>query len=222
VLLEFGPPLALDVFKRLRRDDGEANQEDIGLRVRERTKSVVIFLAGRIPETQHVGLAVDLREGEREGKEGEGRGKRGKRRRRGKGREEKKKKKRRKRVRHKRRRERRGKRRRKEQQNKTRTNQKKRERKQEQKTDHDVGRVVVEDSGNVFTREGVSGVGNQQTGFTDGTITDDDTFDVLHIAIGRENWREKEKNRERLIFEKEGEVAKNISRKQRTEMKTTQ
>jgi hypothetical protein len=53
---------------------------------------------------------------------------------------------------------------------------------EKEKTNHDVGRVVVKDSRDVFTREGVGSVGNQQAGFTDGTITDDDTFDVLHCT----------------------------------------
>lgn len=42
-----------------RGDDGEADEENVGLRVGERTKTIVIFLTGCIPETKVDGLAVD-------------------------------------------------------------------------------------------------------------------------------------------------------------------
>ena len=45
---------------------------------------------------------------------------------------------------------------------------------------HNVGGVVVEHGGDVVTREGVSCVRNQEASLSDGTITDDDTFDGLH------------------------------------------
>ena len=51
--------LGLNVVERRRADDGKADEEDIGLRVRERPKSVVIFLSSSIPETQADGLAID-------------------------------------------------------------------------------------------------------------------------------------------------------------------
>lgn len=41
--------LSLDVIKRWRADDGEADEEDIGLGVGERSESVVIFLSSSIP-----------------------------------------------------------------------------------------------------------------------------------------------------------------------------
>jgi len=47
--------------------------------------------------------------------------------------------------------------------------------------DHDVRRVVVEYCGDVFAREGVRGVRNQQTSFTDGSVSYNDTFDGLHL-----------------------------------------
>jgi hypothetical protein len=83
VLLEFGPPLGFDVFKGLRRDDGEADQKDISLRIRERTKTIIIFLTSGIPETQHVGLAVDLMKEKRRRKEQEKRKRESKNRERG-------------------------------------------------------------------------------------------------------------------------------------------
>lgn len=43
--------LGANIRERRGRDDGEAHQEDIGARVRQRTKSVVILLSGSIPET---------------------------------------------------------------------------------------------------------------------------------------------------------------------------
>lgn len=44
--------LGFDVIKRRRADDGEADKEDIGLRIGQRSETVVILLAGGIPQTQ--------------------------------------------------------------------------------------------------------------------------------------------------------------------------
>jgi hypothetical protein len=41
--------LCSNVFKTRRADEREANEEDIRLRVRERSESIVIFLTGGIP-----------------------------------------------------------------------------------------------------------------------------------------------------------------------------
>ncbi len=41
--------LSLDVVERGRADDGEADQEHVGLGVRERSQPVVVLLASRIP-----------------------------------------------------------------------------------------------------------------------------------------------------------------------------
>jgi hypothetical protein len=41
--------LLLDVVKRIRRIDGEADQDNVRVGVRERAETVVIFLASRIP-----------------------------------------------------------------------------------------------------------------------------------------------------------------------------
>lgn len=44
--------LGFDVIERGRADDGEADKEDISLRVGQRSETVVILLAGGIPQTQ--------------------------------------------------------------------------------------------------------------------------------------------------------------------------
>lgn len=59
VMLNLGVPLGLYVVKRRRADDGEADEEDVGLGVRERTKTVVILLTSSIPETKTDRLAID-------------------------------------------------------------------------------------------------------------------------------------------------------------------
>jgi hypothetical protein len=52
--------LLLDVIKRVRRVDGEADEDDVRVGVRERSKSVVIFLACGIPQGELDVLAVYL------------------------------------------------------------------------------------------------------------------------------------------------------------------
>ena len=47
--------------------------------------------------------------------------------------------------------------------------------------DHDVGRIVVEHGGNVFSGESVGSVGNEQARLTDGTVTNNHALDVLHL-----------------------------------------
>lgn len=42
---DFRPPLGLDVREGSRRDDGEADEEDVGLGVRQRTKAIIVLLA---------------------------------------------------------------------------------------------------------------------------------------------------------------------------------
>lgn len=51
--------LGLDVLKGRRADQGEADQEDVGLGVGQRAETIVILLSGSIPETQVDGLSVD-------------------------------------------------------------------------------------------------------------------------------------------------------------------
>ena len=45
-------PLGFDVVKGGGRDEGEANKEDIGLGIGQRSQLVVILLYGSIPESQ--------------------------------------------------------------------------------------------------------------------------------------------------------------------------
>jgi len=52
--------LGSDVIERGRADDGEADEEDVALRVRERSKAVIIFLSSSIPKTQTHGFAINL------------------------------------------------------------------------------------------------------------------------------------------------------------------
>ena len=51
--------LGLDVIKRGWADDGEADEKNVGLRVRERSETIVIFLSGSIPKSKADGLAID-------------------------------------------------------------------------------------------------------------------------------------------------------------------
>jgi hypothetical protein len=55
---DFGNPLLLDVVKRVRGIDGEANQDDVGVGVRERAKTVVVFLTSSIPKSELDALAI--------------------------------------------------------------------------------------------------------------------------------------------------------------------
>ena len=53
------PYLCLYVVEGRRADDGETDEEDICLGVRQRAKTVVIFLTSSIPETKTDGLAIN-------------------------------------------------------------------------------------------------------------------------------------------------------------------
>lgn len=52
--------LLLNVVQRIRRVDREADQDDVRVRVRQGPQSVVVLLAGGIPEGELDLLAVDL------------------------------------------------------------------------------------------------------------------------------------------------------------------
>lgn len=52
--------LLLNVVQRVGGVDGEADQDDVGVGVRERAETVVILLASRIPERELDMLAIDL------------------------------------------------------------------------------------------------------------------------------------------------------------------
>lgn len=99
-------PLLKNVVQRVRRINGEADQDDVRVGVGERSETVIIFLASRIPEGQLDVLVVNL----------------------------------------------------------------------------DVGDVVLENGGDVDLRESALGEDNQQTGFTAGTVADDDELsaDLSH------------------------------------------
>ena len=51
-MLDLRTPFACHVLEAGRADDGEADEEDIRLRVGERTEPVVILLTGRVPQAQ--------------------------------------------------------------------------------------------------------------------------------------------------------------------------
>ena len=51
--------LFTDVLERGRRDDGEADEEHVGLRVAQRSQSIVVLLTGRVEQTECVRLAAD-------------------------------------------------------------------------------------------------------------------------------------------------------------------
>lgn len=58
-MVNFGEPLFSDILKRGRRGDGEADEENIGLRVGEGSETVVIFLSCGIEESQSVWLVAN-------------------------------------------------------------------------------------------------------------------------------------------------------------------
>lgn len=58
-MLDLGDPLLLDVVERVGRVDGEADEDDVRVRVGEGSESVVVLLSGGIPERQLDALAID-------------------------------------------------------------------------------------------------------------------------------------------------------------------
>jgi len=54
MVMYFWKPFLAYVFERGRGGDREANEEDIGLRVRERAQAVIVFLTRCIEEAQSV------------------------------------------------------------------------------------------------------------------------------------------------------------------------
>lgn len=58
-MVHFGKPLLPYVLKGGGRGDGEADEEDVGLGVREGAKTVVVFLSGCVEETEGVGFVAD-------------------------------------------------------------------------------------------------------------------------------------------------------------------
>lgn len=58
MVLDLRIPLGFHVVKGWRADDREANEKDVGLRVRQGSQSVVILLSGGIPQTQADGPTI--------------------------------------------------------------------------------------------------------------------------------------------------------------------
>lgn len=56
---DFGDPLLLHVVERVGRVDGEADEDHVRVGVRQRAETVVVLLAGGIPQRQLDALAVD-------------------------------------------------------------------------------------------------------------------------------------------------------------------
>ena len=63
VVADLRDPLGAHVVKGRRAHNAEADEEDVGLRVRQGSQTVVVLLAGRIPETKVHRLAVDNKVG---------------------------------------------------------------------------------------------------------------------------------------------------------------
>ena len=59
MVVHLGEPLFLDVLERGGRGDAEADEEDVGLRVRERTQPVVVLLSGRVEQAEGVRVVAD-------------------------------------------------------------------------------------------------------------------------------------------------------------------
>lgn len=59
VMVDLGKPLLAYILERSRGCDGEADEEDISLGIREGSETVVIFLSGSIKETEGVGLITN-------------------------------------------------------------------------------------------------------------------------------------------------------------------
>merc|ERR1719198_1340130 len=51
-MLDLWEPLRLHVFERRRGDNGESDQEDISLWVRQRAKTIIVLLTSSIPESE--------------------------------------------------------------------------------------------------------------------------------------------------------------------------
>lgn len=51
--------LGLYVVEGRRADDGEADQKDVSLGIRQRPKSIIVFLAGGIPQPEAYRLAIN-------------------------------------------------------------------------------------------------------------------------------------------------------------------
>ena len=59
MMIDLGVPLSLDVVEGRGANDREADQEDICLRVGERSQAIIIFLSRSIPQTQADRLPIN-------------------------------------------------------------------------------------------------------------------------------------------------------------------
>lgn len=59
MVLDFGKPFGFHVVEGWGGYDGEADQENVGLRVGEGAEAVVVFLSGGVPESEADWSAVD-------------------------------------------------------------------------------------------------------------------------------------------------------------------
>lgn len=63
VVVDFGEPFLANVLKRRGGSNGEADEEDIGLGIGQRTKTIVVLLTGGIEQAQGIGFITDPRAG---------------------------------------------------------------------------------------------------------------------------------------------------------------
>lgn len=54
----FTNPFLLNVVQRIGRVDGETDQDDVRIGIRQRTKSIIIFLSSGIPQRQLDSLSI--------------------------------------------------------------------------------------------------------------------------------------------------------------------
>lgn len=59
MVVNLGEPFLADVLERCGGGDAETHEEDISLRIRERSQTIVIFLTSGIEETERVRLITD-------------------------------------------------------------------------------------------------------------------------------------------------------------------
>lgn len=59
VVGDLGVPLGADILEGGGVDDGEAEEEDVGLGVGERAEAIEVLLSGSVPEVEVPGLAID-------------------------------------------------------------------------------------------------------------------------------------------------------------------
>lgn len=52
--------LLLNVVKRVRAVDGEADEDDVGVGVAQRAQTIIVFLTGRIPKREFDTLPIDF------------------------------------------------------------------------------------------------------------------------------------------------------------------